>query len=83
MKRYRFYFCISEETQNFFSPKAHHKRLCSSSKAVRSSLNFFVHPPTLGFVLETMDTLAWAANIKYNASNHLEVTMVGTHEHAN
>jgi hypothetical protein len=39
------------------------------------------------FVLAAMDTLphtlAWAANIKYNASNHLKVTIVGACEHAN
>jgi hypothetical protein len=53
------------------------------SDAEQFKLLCTTHPPTLGFVLATMDTLAWAAIIKYNASSHLEVPMVGTHEHAN
>jgi hypothetical protein len=57
MKRYRFYFCISEETQNCFSLKAHRKRLCSSSKAARSSLNFLFLSVEGGEVETTITTL--------------------------
>ena len=79
-------------TKNWFSPKAHNKRLCSSSKSARSSLIYLSRPPTPGevflskhgegFVLAATDTPAWAANINYNASNHLEATMIRACEHA-